>query len=183
MKKSFFLIIFFLILSTNSYSDINKKIIEKLESFDNFTFDFSQKINNDIETGFCIIKFNAKINCVYKDTKKIIVSNGEILIVKSRVSNIPNFYKLEETPFYNLLNKRFLIEELESGNLQKIEDKYYLEVFKDNIEINIYFDQKNFYLKGWETTDIYNNVVSTNIYIKEVNKIVSDDLFDIKKYN
>ena len=47
----------------------------------------------------------------------------------------------------------------------------------------IFFDEEKLYLKGWETRDIYNNFVSTEIYIREVNKIFDESLFNLNKYN
>ena len=49
--------------------------------------------------------------------------------------------------------------------------------------IKVFFDREKLYLKGWETTDIYNNSVSTEIYIQEVNKIIDENLFNTSKYN
>ena len=59
----------------------------------------------------------------------------------------------------------------------------FLNVNYQNIDIKIFFDKEKLYLKGWETRDIYNNFVSTEIYIREVNKIFDESLFNLNKYN
>ena len=52
-----------------------------------------------------------------------------------------------------------------------------------NIDIKIFFDEEKLHINGWKTTDIYNNSVSTEIYIQEVNKIIDENLFNTSKYN
>ena len=93
--------IFFLI-TTYAYGDITGQIIDKLEKSNNYRFSFIQKIDEKKEAGNCTLVFDRKINCKYLDTGKIIISDGKNLIIKNKVSNIPNFYKIEDTSFYKL---------------------------------------------------------------------------------
>jgi len=66
----------------------------------------------------------------------------------------------------------------------KIENNsLFVDLNYQNTDIKVFFDKEKLHLKGWQTTDIYNNSVSTEIYIKEVNKIIDKNLFDINKYN
>ena len=112
-NEIFYLYIFnFFFLTTNAYSDISKKIINNLEKSNNYNFKFIQKINEKKETGNCILVFNRKINCKYDNSGKILVSDGKNLIIKNKNSNIPNFYKLENTSFYKILDKKYLINQL-----------------------------------------------------------------------
>ena len=61
--------------------------------------------------------------------------------------------------------------------------KIFIDLNYQNLDIKVFFDREKLYLKGWKTTDIYNNSVSTEIYIQEVNKIIDENLFNIKKFN
>ena len=51
------------------------------------------------------------------------------------------------------------------------------------MDIKVFFDNKKLFLNGWETTDIYSNSVLTEINIIEINKAVSENLFDVKNFN
>ena len=50
----------------------------------NLSFNFIQTINDKNENGKCIIKYPKKIWCEYDNSnKKIIVSNGKSLVIKT----------------------------------------------------------------------------------------------------
>ena len=176
-----FLLLFLIISKANS--DITKEVVKTLEKSNNYTFKFIQKINKKKETGNCILVFNRKINCKYDNSNKILISDGKNLIIKNKNSDIPNFYKLENTSFYKVLDKKFLIDQLKIKNVKKENGNLFIDLNHQNIDIKVFFDKEKLYLKGWETTDIYNNTVSTEIYIREVNKIIDENLFNISKYN
>ena len=176
-----FLLLFLIISKANS--DVTKEVVKTLEKSNNYTFKFIQKINKKKETGNCILVFDRKINCKYDNSNKILISDGKNLIIKNNNSNIPNFYKLENTSFYKVLDKKFLINQLKVKNVKKENDNLFVDLNYQKVDIKVFFDKKKLYLKGWKTTDIYNNSVSTEIYIREVNKIVDEDLFNISKYN
>ena len=175
-----FLFLFLIIPKANS--DITKEVVKTLEKSNNYTFKFIQKINKKKETGNCILVFNRKINCKYDKSGKILVSDGKNLVIKSNNSNIPSFYKLKNTSFYKLLDKDYLIEQLISNNLRKDNERIFFEINYQNIEIKVFFDKKKLYLSGWETIDAYNNSVFTDIIIYEVNKIVNNNLFNLKGF-
>ena len=176
-----FLLLFLIISKANS--DITKEVVKTLEKSNNYTFKFIQKINKKKETGNCILVFNRKINCKYDSSNKILISDGKNLIIKNKNSDIPNFYKLENTSFYKVLDKKFLIDQLKIKNVKKENGNLFIDLNHQNVDIKVFFDKEKLYLKGWETTDIYNNSVSTEIYIREVNKIIDENLFNISKYN
>ena len=177
-----FLSIFFFIQSSAN-SDTAKQIIDNLEKTKNYSFKFVQKINENKETGNCILVFDRKINCKYENNGKILISDGKNLIIKSRNSNIPNFYKLKDTYFYKILDKKYIIDELLKTNVKKGYDNLYIDINYQNIDIKIYFDREKLYLKGWKTKDIYNNSVLTEIKIHEVNGDISENIFDLQKFN
>ena len=176
-----FLLLFLVISKANS--DVTKEVVNTLEKSNNYTFKFTQKINKKKETGNCILVFNRKINCKYDSSNKILISDGKNLIIKNNNSDIPNFYKLENTSFYKVLDKKFLIDQLKIKNVKKENGNLFIDLNHQNVDIKVFFDKEKLYLKGWETTDIYNNSVSTEIYIREVNKIIDENLFNISKYN
>ena len=176
------LILLFLLIS-RANSDVTNEVIKTLENSNNYNFKFIQNINGKKETGNCILVFNRKINCKYDNSNKILISDGKNLIIKNKNSDIPNFYKLENTSFYKVLDKKFLIDQLKIKNVKKENGNLFIDLNHQNLDIKVFFDKEKLYLKGWETTDIYNNSVSTEIYIREVNKIIDENLFNISKYN
>tara|TARA_Y100000816_G_scaffold162184_1_gene116042 strand:+ start:836 stop:1387 length:552 start_codon:yes stop_codon:yes gene_type:complete len=179
---SIYISIFFLV-TTNVYSDVTKKIINNLEKASNYGFKFTQRINQNKETGYCILVFNRKINCLYDRSGKILVSDGKNLIVKNINSNNSNFYKLKNTSFYKILDKQYLINQITKKNVKNEYGKLFTNLNYQNIDIQIFFDEEKLQIKGWKTTDIYNNSVLTEITIKEVNKIINENIFDLKKFN
>ena len=179
---SIYISIFFLV-TTNVYSDVTKKIINNLEKASNYGFKFTQRINQNKETGYCILVFNRKINCIYDRSGKILVSDGKNLIVKNINSNNSNFYKLKNTSFYKILDKQYLINQITKKNVKNEYGKLFTNLNYQNIDIQIFFDEEKLQIKGWKTTDIYNNSVLTEITIKEVNKIINENIFDLKKFN
>ena len=183
MRKIFFFVLISLFFIKEAYSDITKKIIDNLEKSDSYNFMFTQKINKKKESGNCILVFDRKINCNYNNSGKILVSDGKNLIIKSKNSEIPNFYKLKNTSFYKLLDKNYLINKLKSTHIKNIEGKLFVKLNYQNIDIEVFFDNEKLLLKGWQTIDIYNNSVLTEINIQDINKIVDEDLFDLRKFN
>ena len=177
----FLLINFFSITSTNA--DVASKIINNLEKTSNYSFKFIQQINNKKESGNCILVFDRKLNCRYDNSGKILLSDGKNLVIKNKNSDFPNFYKLKNTSFYKLLDKKHLINQLKSGDIKNKKEKIIIELNYQNIDIKVFFDNEKLFLKGWETTDIYSNSVLTEISVIEINKAVSEDIFNVKNFN
>ena len=184
MKKYLiFCLIFF--FNLNAHSSSNQKIINHLENINSLQFKFTQKIdNNNIEKGECIILYPKKIFCKYYDIyNKILVSNGKSLIINS--DKIPNYYRypLDKTPLNFILDKEFLISKM--SNLK--EDQNYPFYYAFNFEhennfIKVFFDKENLNLIGWETKDIYQNLVQTFISDVKINIILEENIFSIQNY-
>ena len=174
------LIIFFIFAQKHAYTE--HKIIKKISEIENFTFDFEQLINDKKETGNCIISFNNKMMCKYDETGKLIVSNGKTLLIKNKSSNFANTYKTENTYFKYFLNKEFLISKI-SGNVVEKEQNFLLSINDQNNQLKIFFDKNNYFIKGWETTDLYGNKVRSNIIVKNINQEFSDSIFNLNLYN
>ena len=77
MRFFFISVSIFFFLITKVYSDVSKKIINNLEKANNYSFKFIQQINQNRETGYCILVFNRKINCEYDNSGKILVHPTE----------------------------------------------------------------------------------------------------------
>ena len=63
-----------------------------------------------------------------------------------------------------------------------IDNSYKFQLDYENLEIAIIFDKKNLNLRGWTTTDIYQNKVETNLSSVETNILVDEKIFDIRNY-
>ena len=174
------LIIFFIFAQKHAYTE--PKIIKKISEIENFTFDFEQLINDKKETGNCIISFNNKMMCKYNETGKLIVSNGKTLLIKNKNSNFANTYKTENTYFKYFLNKEFLISKI-AGNVVEKEQNFLLLINDQSNQLSIFFDKKNYLIKGWETIDLYGNRVRSNIIVKNINQELSDNIFNLNLYN
>tara|TARA_Y100001935_G_scaffold253893_1_gene261373 strand:+ start:1074 stop:1619 length:546 start_codon:yes stop_codon:yes gene_type:complete len=179
----YFSILFLLILTSNSNSEIKDKIIQNLKSTDNLDFKFEQNINGKIEHGNCTIKYPKKIFCEYsRSNNKILVSNGKSLVIKTRTSYYR--YPLEKTPLNLILDKAYLISKIFELE-ERIVDKNLINFTiqdKDN-EINIFFDNQSYDLIGWQNTDIYQNFNMTFISFIRKNRVLSKNLFEIPTQN
>ena len=177
----FRILIFFFILIFNNFalSSEKEKIISKLDQTNNLSFDFKQTIDGKNEDGNCIIKYPKKIYCEYNNiNKKIIVSNGKSLVIKNRNSGTFYLYPLKKTPLNFLLDKNYLIKKINVIKSRNIDNKYLnFELLENNNKINIFFDKETFNLIGWQTEDIYQNLVITFISSIKINKKINDNIF------
>ena len=183
MIKKIILIFFFLNLFNNSYGAAKIKIINNFKQTNSISFDFKQNIEDKTEEGNCIIKYPKKIYCNYKGIKKkIIVSNGNSLVIKNRASKGYFLYPLDKTPLELILNKNLLLDKIERLETKLVDDKYYIFSLENNgNKINIFFDKNSYDLIGWQTEDIYQNLVITFIYNVKKNLNVSEKLFKLPK--
>ena len=167
------------------YASIEDKIISNLIKTNNFTFDFKQTIGKKTEEGNCTIEYPKKIFCLYNNrNKKIMVSNGKSLAIKNQVSNQYYRYALKKTPLELILDKDFLINEIKSSKSRIIDNKYInFTIIKNNNEINIFFDMETLNLIGWQTEDIYENLVITYIYKIKYNQKIDKKIFNLPKIN
>ena len=181
--KKYFLILFLILFSKNALAEIKDKIIQNLSNTDNFSFDFEQNINGKIENGNCKVKYPKKIYCNYDTSnQKILVSNGKSLVIKTKTSFY--LYPLEQTPLNLILDKKYLLEKINSLEEKVVEDKFVRFTFIENDnEINIFFNKKNNYLVGWQLLDIYQNLSITFISILNVNQKLNKRIFFLPSQN
>tara|TARA_B100000795_G_scaffold165869_1_gene124777 strand:+ start:44 stop:601 length:558 start_codon:yes stop_codon:yes gene_type:complete len=175
-----FLIFFFILNFYNPvFSSIKEKIISQIQLTNNLSFNFIQTINNKNENGRCTIQYPKKIWCKYNNfNKKIIVSNGKSLVIKTANNNNNYRYSLSKTPLIFLLDKRYLISKIKMLEPREIDNKFInFEILENNNKINIFFDKKNLNLIGWQTEDIYRNPVITLISSVKINQKINEKIF------
>ena len=181
-KEMFYRIFFFLLIClyfpTKSFGSIKQDILNNLKNIKNITFNFEQNINGKIEKGNCILEYPKKIFCKYKNkNKKILVSNGKSLVIKT---NKPSYYHypLDKTPLNFILDKEFLLNEILSLNERSLNKNYInYKIIKNDNEINIFFDKRNFFLVGWQIEDIYQNLNITFLSSIKKNQSIDKNIF------
>ena len=183
MKK--ILLIFFIINFNNfSFGSIKENIISNLKNIDNLSFDFEQNIKGKIEKGNCIIEYPKKIFCNYDNANnKTLVSNGKSLVIKTNSGSYYR-YSLERTPLNYILDKNFLIDEIQDLEEKIIDEKFInFKILKDDNEINIFFNSTNYNLIGWQTLDIYQNLSITYISSLKINQLLEENIFKLPASN
>ena len=183
MKK--ILLIFFIInLNNLSLGSIKESIINNLQNTNNLSFNFEQNINGKIEKGNCVIEYPKKIFCNYDNANNItLVSNGKSLVIKTNSGSYYR-YSLERTPLNYILDKNFLIDEIQNLEEKIIDDKFInFKILKDDNEINIFFNSTNYTLIGWQTLDIYQNLSITYISSLKINQLIEKNIFKLPASN
>ena len=91
-------------------------------------------------------------------------------------------YPLKKTPLILLLDKSILIKKMSEIDIKLVNNKYFIcsLIDKDN-KINIFFDKNSLNLLGWQTEDLYQNLVVTYIYNVKKNKKIDEKLFELPK--
>ena len=178
MRKLILIILVSLII-TKSISSEKDEIKKNLNKIDNLSFDFEQNINGKIEKGNCTIQYPKKIYCKYDlSNKKILVSNGNSLVIKSKTSYY--LYPIESTPLNLILDKEFLLEKISIMEERLIDDKFINYKFSENNnEINIFFNKDDYNLIGWQTIDIYQNLNITYLSSIVKNQKLKKNLFKL----
>ena len=116
--------------------------------------------------------------------KKIIVSNGKSLVIMNQANNQYYLYSLKKTPLELILDKEFLTNQIQKSEYRIVDDKYInFTILKNNNKINIFFHKKSLNLIGWQTEDIYQNLVITYIYKIQYNKKIDKKIFKLPKRN
>ena len=176
-------IIIFLFSINYSNANNKKNIINNLKETKNINFDFEQNINEKIEKGNCVIEYPKKIFCEYLGrNNKILVSNGNSLVIKTNVSYY--LYPLEKTPLNFILDKNYLINKIYNLKERIIDTSFINYKIKENgSEINIFFDNQSFNLIGWQTKDVYQNLNITFLSSVKKNEPINKDIFKLPLRN
>jgi len=180
------ILLFFILIDLNNLAlgSIKKDIINNLIKTENLSFKFEQNINGKTETGYCTVEYPKKIFCKYDNVNnKILVSNGKSLVIKSQNEGY-YLYSIKRTPFNYILDKNFLIKEIENLEERIINDKFInYTILKDENEINIFFDKKNLNLIGWQTLDVYQNLSITHLSFLKINQKLKKNIFKLPTSN
>ena len=181
--KYFFLVVLFISVSSKVLASFKNDIIQNLKNTQNLSFNFEQNINGKLENGNCIIEYPKKIFCKYNlDNKKILVSNGRSLVIKTNSSYY--LYSIEKTPLNLILDKKYLINKIKVLQGRNVNKNFINFKFSENdTEINVFFDKKTFNLIGWQTKDIYQNLSITYLYAISKNRLIEKNLFKLPKQN
>jgi outer membrane lipoprotein-sorting protein len=83
-----------------------------------------------------------------------------------------------------ILDKDYLISQIKNLNGRIIDNKYlnFTLLNKDN-KINIFFDKQTLNLMGWQTEDVYQNLVVTFISKVKTNQKIDKNIFKLPKIN
>ena len=158
MRKYYLILLLFFFSINQSSASIKSDILNKLNLIENISFNFEQNINDKIEKGKCVLQYPKKIFCKYDlNNKKILVSNGKSLVIKTISSYY--IYPLKETPLELILDKKYLIDIISKSKNYHVDENFVaFKFFKNESEINIFFDKKTLNLMGWQTVDLYQNL-------------------------
>ena len=181
--KKILTILFFIFSVSEVSASIKEKIIKNLKNTNNLSFNFEQNINDKIESGNCILSFPKKIFCKYNlSNEKILVSNGKSLVIKTKSSYYK--YSIKKTPLDYILDKKFLITEIKFLEGRIIDNRFInFTILRNENEINIFFDKKNYNLIGWQTLDIYQNLIITYLSSIKKNGLLKKDIFKLPDVN
>ena len=186
MLKKIILIIFLSInLIEPLFAATKEEIINNLIKTKNLTFDFKQTIDKKTEEGNCIIEYPKKIYCLYNNfNKKIMVSNGKSLVIKNQTNNQYYRYPLKRTPLELILDKNYLINQIKNVKGRIVDNKYFnFTLVNNDNKINIFFDNQTLNLIGWQTEDIYQNLVITFMSKIKVNQKIDKNVFKLPQMN
>ncbi len=179
------ILLFVLNFYSPALTSMKQDIISKMQITNNLSFNFIQTIGIKSESGTCILEYPKKIYCEYDGTnKKIFVSNGRSLVVKTNNNNNYYIYPLDRTPLEYLLDKEYLISKIQMLEPRDIDDKYLnFQILENNNDIKIFFDKKSLNLIGWQTEDIYQNLSITFISSVKINQKIDEKKFKLPKNN
>ena len=176
-------LIFFFFSIIASLANNKENIINNLRETKNINFDFEQNINKKIEKGNCVIEYPKKIFCEYSGSNnKILVSNGNSLVIKTNVSYY--LYPLNKTPLNLILDKNYLINKINSLDERIIDESFInYKINENGNEINVFFDNQSFNLIGWQTKDVYQNLNITFLSSVKKNEPINKNLFKLPSQN
>ena len=183
MIKKIIIILIILNIANIVKASTKDEIIINFKKIKNISFDFKQTVDDKMEEGTCTIQYPKKIFCKYNNIKKkIIVSNGKSLVIKNITNNQYYIYPLKKTPLSLILDKNYIISQIKNLKSINIKEKYIgFSLIDNNNNINIFFDKENLNLIGWQTEDIYQNLVVTFIYNIKINQKIDEKVFRLPK--
>tara|TARA_B100000780_G_scaffold278652_1_gene253022 strand:- start:3490 stop:4074 length:585 start_codon:yes stop_codon:yes gene_type:complete len=190
LKKISLLIIFFTIpisAKAESNQEIIQKITNKFNGINNIRFDFIQTNNGLIEKGSCYLSYTKKLICRYlgDEQKEIIIKNNTLIVIKKKYQKI-YYYRMANSVFATILDKKKIIKQVNQIRKIKIEDNNFVIEFKNNenaTSVQLFINKNTFNIAGWKTAGydqqpitfiIKNN--QTNVNTKEKFEVPDFDL-------
>ena len=178
LKAIIFLSFYFFF--TNSVAADKYKIINKLNSLDNIQFNFTQKTNEKVEKGKCILAFPSKLKCIYEDkNKKELIINKKMMAITQKRYEKTLFYPLSKSNFINILSKNELIKIINKSDITTDDYLNIVLINEQNSKTLIRFNKNDFLLAGWVSLDQYNNKVIFEIEIYSINEMIDDKIFTL----
>ena len=180
--KYFTLFIIFFNFFLNLHAAEKQSIINRLSEINNFTFNFEQITKEKIETGNCLLQFDNRLKCSYNDDlqKEILINKKTLAVSQKRYDKI-YFYPLSKSPFMNILNKDKLINLIQKSDLKLNDDIELSYVDKNQKNIKVFFEKKNYEIKGWSIEDEFQNEIYFSLKIVRINSDIDSDYFAIPK--
>ena len=124
----------------------NLRLLLKERRFLYFTKKGPIETNEDIENGFCHLKFQNKLKCIYDDDKKkeMIINENNLIIFQKR-NDKKYYYPVSKSMFKQILNKEELISLINKSEIELKNNEINL-INYDNNEFRSDFDfqQTNF---------------------------------------
>ena len=75
-----------------------------------------------------------------------------------------------------------MLNKIKTLKAKLVSEKYYIfNLVNNENKINIFFDKNSFDLIGWQTEDIYQNLVITYIYNVKKNTNIKENIFKLPK--
>ena len=191
MLKKISLLIFFFVISISAKAESNKEIIQKIASrFDdinNIQFDFIQTSNGLVEKGSCYLSYAKKLICRYlgDEQKEIIIKNNTLIVIKKKYQKI-YYYRMANSVFATILDKKKIIKQINQIRKIKIKDNNFVIDFKNNENagsVRLFINKDTFNIAGWETAGYDQQPTSfiiknsqTNVNTKEKFEVPNFDL-------
>ena len=189
LKKISLLIIFFTIsISTKAENnqEIIQKITNKFDSINNIQFDFIQTNSELIEKGTCFLSYTKKLVCRYlgDEQKEIIIKNNTLIVVKKKYQKI-YYYRMANSVFATILDKKKIIKQINQIRKIAIEDNNFVIEFKNNENagsVRLFIDKDTFNIAGWETTG-YDQQPTSFIIKNSQTNVNTKEKFEIPNFN
>ena len=191
MLKKISLLIVFFVISISAKAESNKEIIQKIASrFDdinNIQFDFIQTSNGLVEKGSCYLSYAKKLICRYlgDEQKEIIIKNNTLIVIKKKYQKI-YYYRMANSVFATILDKKKIIKQINQIRKIVIEDNNFVIEFKNNKNagsVRLFINKDTFNIAGWETAGYDQQPTSfiiknsqTNVNTKEKFEVPNFDL-------
>ena len=149
--------------------------------------DYKKLLNKKKTNGVVISQpyfLNFKIKKKSSLFKKYNIVNQNYYLLPNQYWLHKNHFVVLKAPLIFLLDKEYLISKINNLEPREVDNKYInFTIFENNNVINVFFDKENLSLVGWQTEDIYQNLVITFISSVKINQKINNKIFILPKNN